>query len=441
MPLRVNTVVVFGDSLSDIGNKWVTKAGRMARLINQVRVSPSGRFSDCRTWTDYMYEEASGDTLIVDTAAETIKRSREHTSYGSKNFMAQYASYKRRPEGAPAPFGYANYAEGGACGYRPVEKARFLGTFEEQVDAFEQDCMASHLPLRDTLFIIWFGANDLYTSNRRADQMHLVAQEVAQRQRNRLVEIFKKQNLRKQGQATAAPQRNRVVQFFKKNQPTAPQRSALPDLYTCKFIFVDMCTPLSSVRYAQRLERAEKTTKSDLGHAGLYSAPADPKRRLSGAVDTLHQADAQGVRATKLIEQIADIKNLEEGVGNYNRTLAQIAGSNEDKVVKLGEFISEDTIAQLILTADGRLKVGAMNSSVNKHVASKDYDKIKGPHPVAIIDQVHPTDFVHKLIWQQILKQIKASGCTFGLLDSEPDAPYDLGKAILEKEVASRTLS
>jgi hypothetical protein len=356
--------------------------------------------------------------------------------------MAQYASYGKRPEGAPAPFGYANYAEGGACGYRPVEKARFLGTFEEQVDAFEKDCMASELPLRDTLFIVWFGANDLYTSNRRADQMNLVAEEVAGRQRNRLVEIFKKQNLRKQHPTTAAPQRNRVVGFFKKtSQPMAlPLSGNEPtSQYTCRFIFVDMCTPLSSVRYAQRLQRAEKRPKSDLGHAGLYSAPVDPKRKLSGAVDTLDQAKAQGLQATKLSAQIADIKNLEDGVKYFNQVLAQIAGRNGDSVVKLGEFISEDTIAQLVLSADGRLKVGAMKSSVSKHVASKDYDKGNEPHPIALIDEVHPTDHVHKLIWQQILKQIKLSDCTFGLLDPwKPDEPYDLGKAILKKEVAAR---
>jgi hypothetical protein len=450
MPLRMNTVVVFGDSLSDIGNKWVTKSGRLARLFKQVRVSPSGRFSDCRTWTDYMYEAATGKTLIVDSAAATIKLSRQHTSYDSKNCMAQYASYNRRPEGAPPPFGYANYAEGGACGYRPVEKARFLGTFQDQVDAFEQDCMASHLPLRDTLFIIWFGANDLYTSNRRADEMHQVAQEVADRQRNRLVEIFRTQNHRKRQPTTAAPQRNRVLQLIKKNnQTTDLPGSEIPDLHTCKFVFVDMCTPLSSVRYANRLQRAEQRPRSDLGHAGLYAEPVDPKRRLSGADDTLRQAEEQGLRAAKLRAQIDDVKNLEDGVKRYNQALAGIAAKNKDRVVKLGEFISEDTIAQLVLTPDCRLKVGAMKSSVKKHIAAWDYDKGTEAHPVAIIDEVHPTDHVHKLIWREILKQIKASDSTFGLLDplEADDPPYDLGQEMKKKEekrreeFASRCLS
>lgn len=156
--------------------------------------------------------------------------------------------------------------------------------------------MASHLPLRDTLFIIWFGANDFYTSNRRADEMHQVAQEVADRQRNRLVEIFRTQNQRKRQPTTAAPQRNRVLQLIKKNnQTTDLPGSEIPDLHTCKFVFVDMCTPLSSVRYANRLQRAEQRPRSDLGHAGLYAEPVNPKRRLSGADDTLRQAEEQGL--------------------------------------------------------------------------------------------------------------------------------------------------
>ena len=290
----------------------------------------------------------------------------------------------------------------------------------------------------------------LYTSNRKASEMHLVAQEVAQRQRDRLVKIFNKQNLRKQHPTTAAPQRSRVANFFKKkDQPMALPLSddEPPALYTCKFIFVDMCTPLSSVRYARRLEGAGNRPRGDLRHAGLYSAPVDPKRRLAEAVDTLDQVKAQGLRAEVLEEQIADVKNLEAGVQKYNQVLAQIVRINGDEVVELGKFISEETIAQLILTSDGRLKVGAMKSSVNKHVTPKDYEKGTEPHPVAIIDQVHPTDFVHKLIWQQILTRIRASDCTFGLLDFEPDAPYDLGKEIEARKtkfregIAKQTLS
>ena len=70
--MLMDTVLVFGDSLSDIGRKWKTKAGRMATSTNQMYVSSSGRFSDCRNWTDYMIEAATGKSLVVDSAAAIL---------------------------------------------------------------------------------------------------------------------------------------------------------------------------------------------------------------------------------------------------------------------------------------------------------------------------------------------------------------------------------
>ena len=115
MPLRMHTVVVFGDSLSDIGKKWKTKSGKMARLENPMFVGPTGRFSDCRNWTDFIFEEASGPSMIVDTAKGTM------LSVGHTSFT------KARVERVPDPFQYANYAEGGACGDPPGGKALSWG--------------------------------------------------------------------------------------------------------------------------------------------------------------------------------------------------------------------------------------------------------------------------------------------------------------------------
>jgi hypothetical protein len=36
----------------------------MATSTNQMYVSSSGRFSDCRNWTDYMIEAATGKSLV-----------------------------------------------------------------------------------------------------------------------------------------------------------------------------------------------------------------------------------------------------------------------------------------------------------------------------------------------------------------------------------------
>jgi phospholipase/lecithinase/hemolysin len=185
-PVRMNTVVVLGDSLSDIGQKWTTKSGRAARAIGQMYVSPTGRFSDCRNWTDFMFEAACGQSLVADTANGSIALSQKHFSYSPECGAFQMDQRKR--------FWYANYAAGGACGDTPAQKADFLGTCKEQVDGFELDCMKSLAPLGNTLFIIWFGANDLYTAGCQAEHMAKVASVVASEQRARLLAIFKMQN-------------------------------------------------------------------------------------------------------------------------------------------------------------------------------------------------------------------------------------------------------
>ena len=123
--MLMDTVLVFGDSLSDIGRKWKTKAGRMATSTNQMYVSSSGRFSDCRNWTDYMIEAATGKSLVVDSAAGTIALSKMHTSLSNESLLEGLNS-----------FYFANYAEGGACGDKPASMGPFLGTFKGQVDWF-----------------------------------------------------------------------------------------------------------------------------------------------------------------------------------------------------------------------------------------------------------------------------------------------------------------
>src|SRR5215470_9594433 len=87
MALEINTVIVFGDSLSDIGKKWTSGVGRFARFIKQIRVNGSGRFSDCRNWTDHMFEDATGRTMVSDSDSETIKISEKFTSYSTRSVV------------------------------------------------------------------------------------------------------------------------------------------------------------------------------------------------------------------------------------------------------------------------------------------------------------------------------------------------------------------
>ena len=90
-------VVVFGDSLSDIGTKWTSLSGSFARKVGAMTVSPAGRFSDCRNWTDFMYEEATGATLVMGTSAATVSASRMHLRLGAASDIITCITALRLP--------------------------------------------------------------------------------------------------------------------------------------------------------------------------------------------------------------------------------------------------------------------------------------------------------------------------------------------------------
>lgn len=369
MTTIIKNLVVFGDSLSDIGIKWQTKSGRMARALNQMYVTPTGRFSDCRNWTDFMFEESTGLSMVVTSTATTIALSKRHTSLTARSVVTVPSDN--------SDLLYVNYAEGGACGDTPAAKGPFLGTFKNQVDAFEAAYRANGLLPGDTLFIIWFGANDLYTANRKSSEMNLVAQQIAQTQRNRL-------------------------------------HTLLPN---AKFLFVDMARPLTSVRYARRVQQAEIKLRATTAGIGMDPVGGRPKGRLWHAKDALANAELLGANAKKIRKmrkQVQIIENLERGVLLFNVTLARIARSNGDHVAELGSVITEDVVRQLV-AGNHRLDAGAATTRA-RHISAAHGDALMGSAPMTTIDQVHPSERVYRLIWKEIYAAIKKADCQFGNL-------------------------
>lgn len=388
-PMLMDTVLVFGDSLSDIGRKWKTKAGRMATSTNQMYVSSSGRFSDCRNWTDYMIEAATGKSLVVDSAAGTISLSKMHTSLSNESLLEGLNS-----------FYFANYAEGGACGDKPASMGPFLGTFKGQVDWFEEDLRASSLPLGNTLIFAWFGANDLYTAGRKSQEMGQVANEVAVNQRNRLAEIVRANG------------------------------------GNCRFIFVNLARALTTTRYTKQLAELEAAMLKELkikdfrgfnerSRRPNYNFEPDSWRasNLWHAQQALDIASVRNItsghlsasaRAFKnLQEKVTEIKAFEIGVMNYNSQLAINANANFDNVAEVGNVLSEETIARLFEGNYG-LMAGGMKERPG-HVSSAGYST-SAVKPINTIDEVHPTDHVYRLIWGEIYEEVKRSGSTFGNL-------------------------
>jgi phospholipase/lecithinase/hemolysin len=167
MATKIDRLIVFGDSMSDIGNKRETGMGRIARLVGAMRTNDVGRFSDSRNWTDLIWEWAGGATLLDTDAATSRELTEKHRT------LNQSSRYGTPPS---CGFSYANYAEGGAMG----ASDRFgigLGTFAQQQAAF-----VDHLKMQriggNTLCLVWFGLNDLVTNGRDKEKMKAVAVEM-----------------------------------------------------------------------------------------------------------------------------------------------------------------------------------------------------------------------------------------------------------------------
>jgi phospholipase/lecithinase/hemolysin len=167
MTTKLDRLVVFGDSMSDIGNKRVSGMGRIARMIGAMRTNEVGRFSDSKNWTDFIWEWAGGATLLNTDAATSRELTAKHRT------LNQFSRYGTPPS---CGFSYANYAEGGAMGASD-RSGTGLGTFKEQQAAF-----LDHLKMLrtsgNTLFLIWFGLNDLVTNGRDKEKMKAVAVEM-----------------------------------------------------------------------------------------------------------------------------------------------------------------------------------------------------------------------------------------------------------------------
>lgn len=364
MPTQIKNVIVFGDSLSDIGIKWKTGFGMVGQLIKEMYVSPTGRFSDCRNWTDYMYQEATGKSLFAHTAKQTIDNSLKHTTLTSDSYVELTKPGHVPLDEDSKSFTYANYAEGGACGDKPHEKAAVLGTFKEQIDKFKMNATALHRTpepfdrKNPTLFIIWFGANDLFTANLPPDKMDRVALQVASIQRDRLF-----------------------------------------DLMPCStFIFVNLSRPLTSVRYQERLNAAQEEQKSAR------------KKKLKG--------EQSLVKRPTTMEKT--INSLGEGVDIFNTKLKLLAEKNHDwrgkpdQVVELATWITEDSVRQLIEANVGFVG-GAEDQKSNVHYTPDEYEGFK-ESKWAVIDQAHPTDRAYGVIWQMIRQKIHDADLKFGLL-------------------------
>jgi phospholipase/lecithinase/hemolysin len=368
--VRFSNLVVMGDSLSDIGIKARTALGRMVKALGAMTTNPAGRFSDCRNWCDHMFEAATGSTLLAGDVATALAASRRHQGFGPASATPGAQSFR-----------YANYAEGGACGATPHRALLriALGTMGSQVKSFRRD-WASHKagPGERTLFVVWFGANDLYTASSPANLMAGVATEVASVQRNELATIVGPQNAR--------------------------------------FVFVDMGLPLSATRYQTAFDRARVEREAAL--AGLRGAQraAQAAGSPEKAAKDLAKAEKDAARELKADYEVrCMLNNFESGVLLYNHTLRETALRNGDAFVEMSSVLSRESITSML---EGlRLIPGSQQEGTSKRYSSAaDYDAEQELVHLTTSDHAHPTDRIYKLMWDRIAQTLHERQYGFGRL-------------------------
>jgi len=396
-----DNVVVFGDSLSDIGIKWTHFFGKVALGIGAMTVNSSGRFSDCRNWTDFMYEHAAGggQSLIKGSKQATIDVSSHHQKLKEGSLVTPKDKQ---------PFFYANYAVGGACG---AITSTGLTPFKEQIEGetFHDGFRGHFRDLQDskvvkklkdqwgrdfkkTLFLIWFGANDLFTAKCKPAQMAAVAEKIAKKRRNELAAIVGKNN--------------------------------------AKFIFMNLAKPLSCARF-QSWERKGKIKKKQGYTLDQLDIGVDLFNSTLTRFAKEHAEDGDAVvnieRAATSLEINTYLGNL--GLLPYETTHQVISVTHKNKTVtKDMEHWKKGDYSDLEFAHNAFKKgVKPMLRDVNVGVIAPKGTGVgsKGHLTEAEIradkqaylncsDKVHPTEIIYKHLWLKILEKFTELDYHFG---------------------------
>ncbi|MEO3810241.1 hypothetical protein ABGB17_14670 [Sphaerisporangium sp. B11E5] len=181
----IKNVVILGDSMSDIGNKWLWPTGELGRLFRAMRVNETGRFSDGKNWTDFLVEWATGETLMWGNRDLAISKSTNYRTLTGYSVLgveswdkpvepkppldleAYLKAMKAPPKETKAlpEIRYVNYAMGGAIvtnDWSP--KFGALTYLRGQVeDYLAQRRHMSGAFTGETLHVIWVGLNDFVT--------------------------------------------------------------------------------------------------------------------------------------------------------------------------------------------------------------------------------------------------------------------------------------
>ena len=353
--MPVDHVVVFGDSLSDIGRKWKQPMGMVASCIRDnglrmLAVNATGRFSDSKNWTDYMFRATAGRDLVVGTAEESIRASGEFHRLSSR--------WVTPPGGSR--FRFANYAVGGAVGWRAsaIDKKIGLTTFSDQVDEFTEDfnavATAGDPGDHNFLFIVMFGANDIYTD-----------------EKDRNVSAFIGRG---------------IIEQCERLRSLLHGRGLIPEI-----VVAGVGYPFQSVFFTSRLE----------------SLPSEEKRAYRRKVDRMH---GQVATLNTCLRQHCEQTEKWHYFSMREALLALV----EDAGILDIDPSSYQTVEQFKMISH---KEDAIHFADPRNCLLLD---TQGRRPLFTADQKHPTSFGYQYLWTRMLRLLMEKHLLFGALSEPP---------------------
>jgi hypothetical protein len=379
--MNYDHVIIFGDSLSDIGQKRRTALGRLGSDVltekgqPMILVNGGGRFSDGKNWADFMYEAASGQSLWGNSFAATNAASQKHFRLQPDLWI--------RPSGGN-PFRYANYALGGALGGHKVSLNAHIGldTFGDEVKTFLADYRK--LPRRPInperwhfLFFVMFGSNDIYTDEK--DISHGA----------RIVGLMNKKCI---------------------ELASVLASSGCGD--TCRFVIAGIPKPSNAHRY--KVFSDERLAKVKRAEAAWNAAGG------RGDVDAFMSA------SKKLLEKRWKLEKEKQ----RQHSLLQFSTELNGRLSKMAEGLAVHCDGASFVDTDGalnELRRVAAARGINPDAAQTRADHANntqedelgvympdGPSPLFCWDHAHPTHKGYEFLWEKIRDVVVAEGISFG---------------------------
>ncbi|WP_216901614.1 SGNH/GDSL hydrolase family protein [Nocardia alni] len=393
--IPLSNLVVFGDSLSDIGIMNKTFLGGFAKAIGEMTTNETGRYSDGRNWTDYIYEWVGSDSLVGLDAGATKKKSTVFQSLTENSKIPNSNSVEKGPL-----VYYANFAKGGAVAANDkLAKGGTLSYLTAQCDQYiEQRKKLGAKFTGATLHVIWIGLNDIVTAERADTQGPEVVYDKAPMEVATLDPLWKKYPADEETPLLA--EHNPAYVIGKTMQETPKGQGVIPMISEV----VSLCN---------RIVQAFPDDSHDQ-HFLFISLP-DPniaprivEQKKKGELAIVAQFVRLTQRYNKILRSVAlsGWQDTEAGVLPGNITFVPMY----ERLNYICGHPQEFGLRSKKQTDEISVKYGGTDTDTDEMAAARNF--------FTITDAAHPTEAVYKLIALKIAEDMLAKGYALGRLNA-----------------------